>query len=83
MHKQLCLYKMYRHSVFFLFLQDTDIYKDYKIFLSTIFKLFGLDATTAEKEVQRIVDMEKGFAEVGFFFQIMYKVSNFCHNWFS
>ena len=72
---------MYRQSVFFLFLQDTDIYKDYKIFLSTIFKLFGLDATTAEKEVQRIVDMEKGFAEVGF--QIMYKVSKFCHYWFS
>ncbi|CAB4014795.1 endothelin-converting enzyme homolog, partial [Paramuricea clavata] len=47
--------------------EDFDIYKDYKTFMSTVFKLLGSNSTVDE-EVNRIVDLEKGFMAVDEFF---------------
>jgi hypothetical protein len=49
--------------ILILCLQDVDEFKNYKIFMSTIFKLLGSNSTIDE-EVNRIVDLEREFKDV-------------------
>ncbi|CAB3985406.1 endothelin-converting enzyme homolog, partial [Paramuricea clavata] len=45
--------------------EDPDTYDDYKILMSTIFKLLGSNSnSTIDEEVNRIVDLEKEFKKV-------------------
>ena len=47
-------------------LQNVDYFKSYRVLMSTIFKLLGSNSSI-EEEVNRIVDLEKEFANVYLF----------------